>query len=26
VFRSAAGMTVVMGRCIMRDYTRLCLR
>jgi predicted CoA-binding protein len=22
----AAGMTVVMGRCIMRDYTRLCLR
>ena len=21
----AAGMTVVMGRCIMRDYTRLCL-
>ena len=20
----AAGMTVVMGRCIMRDYTRLC--
>ena len=21
----AAGMTVVMGRCIMRDYSRLCL-
>lgn len=21
----AAGMSVVMGRCIMRDYTRLCL-
>src|ERR1017187_5563853 len=21
----AAGMTVVVGRCIMRDYTRLCL-
>jgi hypothetical protein len=21
----AAGMTVVMGRCIMRDYTSLCL-
>jgi uncharacterized protein len=21
----AAGMTVVMGRCIMRDYTRFCL-
>ncbi len=21
----SAGMTVVMGRCIMRDYTRLCL-
>jgi hypothetical protein len=21
----AAGMTVVMGRCILRDYTRLCL-
>jgi uncharacterized protein len=21
----AAGMTVLMGRCIMRDYTRLCL-
>ena len=21
----AAGMTVVMGRCIMRDYARLCL-
>jgi len=21
----AVGMTVVMGRCIMRDYTRLCL-
>jgi predicted CoA-binding protein len=21
----AAGMTVVMGRCIMRDYSRMCL-
>jgi predicted CoA-binding protein len=21
----AAGMTVIMGRCIMRDYTRLCI-